>query len=312
MEIKAVSYSPRVGREERRAFTLIELLVVVAIIAVLIGLLLPAVQKVRAAAARVSCQNNLKQIGLACHNHQNFNGHLPAGTDIQSVGPLPYLLPYLEQLDLSQDFGATTSQTQPWYNYSAKTSAAQVNVKLFLCPAVQSGQSGGKVWCEFVTGSVAGLDYSPTIPAGNLPANNNTLVLVYLTDSATVNYAHTNYLGVGGKFAPSVDPHNVGLFTYNSQVSLAAVPDGTSTTVMFGENTGSTTAGASWVCGSLITNMGTPVAGTYSTDRFSSLHDAVINVCYADGSVRTITPTISSATWIAITGYQDGVAVTFE
>ena len=135
----------------RSAFTLIELLVVIAIIAVLIGLLLPAVQKVREAASRIQCQNNLKQVVLATHNYADTNeSALPPLTDVtpgasQGTGikSLFYLLlPYVEQGNLYNSFN--TAQPSTYYNASSTNPGlAATTVKLYICPSDPTGGASG-------------------------------------------------------------------------------------------------------------------------------------------------------------------------
>jgi prepilin-type N-terminal cleavage/methylation domain-containing protein/prepilin-type processing-associated H-X9-DG protein len=333
----------------RQGFTLIELLVVIAIIAILIGLLVPAVQKVREAAARIQCENNMKQLGLAAHNYQSTYNRLPPGMDVQHVGCIVYLLPYFEQANVYKLWnggqaplgGINPGTGNPytfWYqnplNRPPSTGtqtiprppalyAAEPSIPVLLCPAAPDPASYVTVLMTVNYGT-AGADFTAGGPSG---------AHVFSSEPGALVLGRTNYLGIGGYYAPSQFPQYAGLFTYLSKNSIGKVPDGTSNTALFGEHVGGYivwgggggipdgVSGAAWMCGFNYTGFGTPSAvGSQNTSNnppagnwftFGSDHTGnIINVCFADGSVRQVSPSITFGAWVALTGYRDGIVIT--
>jgi prepilin-type N-terminal cleavage/methylation domain-containing protein len=134
---------PKLRSRQRAAFTLIELLVVIAIIAVLLGLLLPAIQKVREAAYRAVCFNNLKQIGLAFHNYHDSHNRFPAGCSDRH-NYIPHLLPFIEQGSLARQYDIG----QSWNSSSVNSfgtnnqAASQNDIALLVCPSVPNSRKG--------------------------------------------------------------------------------------------------------------------------------------------------------------------------
>ena len=197
---------------KRNAFTLIELLVVIAIIGVLVGLLLPAVQKIREAAARSQCQNNLKQIALAMHNYESVHSRFPPafrgdGVPIAyfaSWSPLAELNPFLEQTAIynRMDLTLQTYESTIPFNITAPNQfAVQQTIKLFLCPS------------DRMQPVTAG-------PAYGVPVLGPT------------NYAFCNGTGTNGGSPWDAD----GAFVAKRPMRLADLADGTSNTVMLSES----------------------------------------------------------------------------
>ncbi len=300
-------------RPHRAGFTLIELLVVIAIIAILIGLLLPAVQKVREAAARTQCQNNLKQLGLACHDYASAIGCLPPGyvgsradsdgsnwTGLfsgQGTGLMMYLLPYIEQGAVYSQLKVDKSLTNvgtPWYGLSPDFGLSYSQFKVLVCPSAGELPTS----TAFGTFVVAEVQINGTL----------TIEAAYYGAGSSWPFGLTNYLGVSGSrgdgwTGSGYDPYYkqfTGLFNNRSQISLANVPDGTSNTLMIGEALGGWSGGQfqygnSWMgfgVGCAKYGLAGPASDPNNPPnwpQFASNHDMVVNFVFADGSVRSLT-----------------------
>jgi prepilin-type N-terminal cleavage/methylation domain-containing protein len=253
----------------RQGFTLIELLVVIAIIAILIGLLVPAVQKVREAAARLQCSNNLKQIGLAAHAYHDAHRTLPPGYHGPSpnihypnmgwqttgnpkwVGVMVYLLPYLEQNNIYRQLKTMTdsSYTGTWWQTNPDWTMAHSQIPVFLCPSDPVAPGG-------ISGSPSGSAALMHSYASRFPQWAEGAVMSYFP--GVTDLGKSNYVGVAGTSyadacpsppgaangGPKADYSKyVGIFTNRSKITLQAISDGTSNTWMFGEGYGGAVPG---------------------------------------------------------------------
>jgi len=287
----------------RRGFTLIELLVVIAIIAILIGLLLPAVQKVREAAARTTCSNNLKQLSTAIHNYaSSYQDRLPAACQRKNLpggqrNMLSELLPFIEQEALYRA-GIAGPNTTFWDNPVAGTPSGTVRsavVKTFQCPSDVSMSNG--------------------FAANQVNA-----------------WAGTSYAGNFQLFGMSPMADTAGR-TWAARYTIANIPDGTSNTVAFAERYAACGSGGNllhWLGGDWnpnawgVTFANSPWGGNWNQvpmiqpnpwqtacdpSRPSGGHTGQVLVALADGSVRGVTQSVPQATWILAITPDDGQAL---
>lgn len=302
----------------RSAFTLVELLVVIAIIGTLLSLLLPAAQKVREAANRLSCSNNLKQIGLALHNYHDSNGVLPPSrTDPNDISIHSFLLMYLEQDNTCCSMGMMMP-----YNDMSNSVAWSTVVKTFVCPsdvtlAVPGGwastsyraNEGTSIVDGYGDSDPMGINQGMPPPNGPFSANSH-IKFADVTDGLSNTAFFSEH--ITGDFSNAVVTERADSFAPGTHPTTAdqAMQDVAAIDISNLAYQGESNVGAPWVFGSASTTSYWHAAPPNSRSAIfpplramttaNSNHPGGVNVLFGDGSVHFISYGIDLVNWRAL------------